>query len=247
MSNRFFMITGTSSGIGQAVARSLLESGDLVCGISRRDSEELNRYPQYSQILLDLQRVEEVEDVINRALTEVNPQSLEMICLINNAAMLEPLLPIDECTAEDILSNIHICLIAPMILTSIFIKATQHWTARRKIINISSGSGSYAHPSMSVYSAAKAGLNRFTQSVGAEQTGNDTNPVEIISVDPGMVETEMQQTARSKREEEFRMAGYFKEAYLKGRLQSTDEMAGHLMRIIENHYEPGRLVHYCDL
>lgn len=242
MSNRFFIITGTSSGIGQALARFLLENGDSVCGLSRRECQELSSHPQYSHICLDLQHVDNIKDTIHRVLTERNQQNLTMIGLINNAAMLEPLQPIEECASKEISANIHINLIAPMLLTSEFIKATRNWAARRKVINITSGSGSYASPSMSVYSAAKAGLNRFTECVGVEQAYSDANPVEIIAVDPGMVETRMQQAARSKRNEEFKMAGYFKDAYLQGRLQSTEDMARQLMRIIEDHFETGRQV-----
>lgn len=94
---------------------------------------------------------------------------LEMICLINNAAMLEPLKSIEECGAWEINKNLQISLIAPIVLSSCFIKQTHHFQGRRKIINISSGSGKYPAPDMSIYCTAKAGLNMFTHCVGAEQ------------------------------------------------------------------------------
>lgn len=83
---------------------------------------------------------------------------------------------------------------------------------RKKIINISSGSGIYPAPTMSVYCSVKAGINMFTQSVGSEQR-NRPNPVEIIAVNPGMVDTDMQRMARGKNEQEFEMAKAFAHAH----------------------------------
>src|SRR5690606_13471914 len=129
-----------------------------VCGISRGSSELLDCYPNYVHLQFDLQQTNELESIIARALEQVDHRSMDMVCLINNAAMLEPLLPIEKCSAKEIASHIQVTLMAPMILTSVFIKLTEHWNVRRKVIHISSGSGSYPNPSMSVYSTAKAGL-----------------------------------------------------------------------------------------
>ena len=83
----------------------------------------------------------------------------------------------------------------------------------------------------------------FTQSVGLEQSNNG-NPVEIIAVEPGMVETQMQQTARSQPEDEFAMAKYFKDALVKGELMTTDELADHLLRIIDQKIQTGKIISY---
>ncbi|WP_259391424.1 SDR family NAD(P)-dependent oxidoreductase [Paenibacillus sp. 1011MAR3C5] len=88
-------------------------------------------------------------------------------------------------------------------------KSTSHIHTRRKIVNITSGSGSYPAPGMSSYCSAKAGLNMFTQCVGLEQQ-NQPNPVEVIAVIPGMVDTEMQAIARSKDEQSLGMAQQFR-------------------------------------
>jgi len=159
--------------------------------------------------------------------------------------MLEPLLPIEQCKPTELIANIETGLLAPMILTSSFIKSTSHLHVRRKIINITSGSGAYPAPGMSSYCSAKAGLNMFTQCVGQEQM-NGTNPVEVIAVIPGMVDTELQAVARSKDESSFVLASQFRQVHEAGQLITPEEISAHLQRIIENRYTNGQIITYND-
>jgi len=240
-----FIITGTSRGIGKQLAKMLLEKGNFVYVISRGDSNLLDKYENYIHFNFDLCDVLEIEHLLSKIFDQVNIDNMRMICLINNASMLEPLKSIDQCNAEEINKNVQISLIAPMVLTSCFIKQTDDVQVRRKIINISSGSGTYPAPAMSVYCTAKAGINMFTQCVGAEQS-KQKNPVEIIAVDPGMVETEMQIVARGKNDQDFEMAKFFKQVHQTGQLQSTEDLGKHLLNIINKEIEPGKLVKYSE-
>lgn len=242
---RVYIITGTSSGIGKALAEALLQRGDFVYGIARSNSTELQIYERYEHLHFDLSVTQQIEGLIVPLLERIAQEEPERICLVNNAAMAEPLLPIELCETEQVTANIHISLIAPMILTSQFIKKTQNWHATRQIVNISSASAVYASPAMSVYSTAKAGLDMFTRCVGREQKQQD-DPVEILSIHPGMVDTAMQQLARSKSKEHFAMSDYFLEAYRNGELISTGELVKHLFRLMEGKYEPGSILQYSD-
>lgn len=245
MERGHFIITGTSKGIGEQLAGMLLDLGHQVYGIARGSSERLHSYSNYTHRTFDLNDIIGIESLIEGIVNEVNINDSKIFCLINNAAMLEPLKLIDRCTAQEIHHNLQVSLIAPMILTSSFIRCTQRLDIRRKIINITSGSGTYPAPGMSVYCTAKAGINMFTQCIGAEQS-NQLEPVEIIAVDPGMVETELQAAARGKNEHEFEMAKYFKQAHESGQVQTTQELGRHLLKIIEEKISPGKLVNYAE-
>ncbi|WP_254450419.1 SDR family NAD(P)-dependent oxidoreductase [Cohnella herbarum] len=241
-----FIITGTSRGIGEQVARMLLEKDHLVYGISRGKSNVLLNYSNFKPIHFDLSHILGIEGLLKDIFNQMDIDDSEMICLINNAAMIEPLKSIELCQPEEINENLQISLIAPMVLASSFIKLTENITSiRRKIMNISSGSGTYPAPAMSVYCTAKAGINMFTQCVGAEQA-KQHNPIEIIAVDPGMVETEMQRIARGKSAQQFEMAKFFEHAHQSGQLQSTERLGSHLLNLIDKKFEPGRLVNYSD-
>lgn len=241
MNKCHFLITGTSRGIGEQLARMLLDKGNVVYGISRGDSNSLEKYKNYIHHHFDLSNILGIEHMLNGIFNQMNLDDSEMICLINNAAMLEPLKTIDNCSAEEMNMNIEISLIAPMVMTSYFIKQFKSVPIRKKIINISSGSGTYPAPAMSVYCTAKAGINMFTQCIGAEQS-KQPYPIEIIAVDPGMVETELQVTARGKNDQDFEMAKFFRQAHETGQLQSTEELGIHLLDIIDQKMESGKLI-----
>jgi benzil reductase ((S)-benzoin forming) len=132
-----------------------------------------------------------------------------------------------------------------MIMSSCFIKQTEKIKARRKIVNITSGAGIYPMGDMSVYCTAKAGLNMFTRCVGVEQMAKE-NPLEIIAVDPGMVETTMQQTARGKDAEDFAMADFFNQAYVNGQLQTTEHLVDDLKHIINKVYDTGSIINHFE-
>lgn len=246
MSKSYFIITGTSRGIGEQLAKMLLEKGDVVHGISRGASHVLSEYENYTHHPFDLSHISGIQDLLHNILSQMALSDTEMICLINNAAMLEPLKTIDKCTPEEINLNLQTSLIAPIVLTSCFMNQTDKAHIRRKIINISSGSGTYPAPAMSVYCTAKAGINMFTACIGAEQA-NQEYPIEIVAVEPGMVETELQMIARGKNDEEFEMAKYFRQAHETGQLLSTETLGEHLLQLIEKKLEPGKLVKYCDI
>lgn len=242
---RHFIITGTSSGIGAQLAMDLLEQGAYVYGIARRTPEQLASYIRYRHFFIDLSRLTEIEGLMEQVSAVLEEGAPELVCLVNNVSMLEPLLPIEQCKPTELIANIEIGLLAPMILTSSFIKFTSHLHVRRKIINITSGSGVYPAPGMSSYCSAKAGLNMFTQCVGQEQQ-NETNPVEVIAVIPGMVDTDMQAVARSKDERSFVLASQFRQVHEAGQLLTPKEISAHLQRIIESRYSNGQIVAYNE-
>ncbi|WP_236642157.1 MULTISPECIES: SDR family NAD(P)-dependent oxidoreductase [unclassified Paenibacillus] len=209
-----------------------MKKGDYVYGIARGTSGLEEAFERYKHIQFDLADIHTIDDLVSSILEQIPPQEVEFIGLINNAAMLEPLKPIDQCIAEEIRQQLDISLAAPMILTSSFIQQTSHLNARRKIVNVSSGSGSYPAPSMASYCTSKAGMNMFTQCVAMEQSGQP-NPVEVIAFDPGMVDTELQAVARGKSAEEFSLSGLFNEVYESGQLQSASVVAEQLMERLE--------------
>lgn len=246
MAQKHFIITGTSRGIGEQLAIMLLERDSYVYGISRGSSDVLCKYKNYSHIQFDLSNTMGVQHMLNGIMESIKKDDAEMLCLINNVAMLEPLKSIEKCTQEEINENLHISLIAPMILTSCFIQQTENLQLRRKIINISSGSGTCPAPDMSVYCTAKAGLNMFTSCVGAEQNKRE-NPIEIIAVDPGMVDTELQRVARGKNKSDFGLAPFFNTALETGQLISTRELGEHLLDMIDQKMELGKIVTYAEV
>ncbi|MFD3259840.1 SDR family NAD(P)-dependent oxidoreductase [Paenibacillus lentus] len=105
-------MTGTSKGIGEQLAGMLLDLGHQVYGIARGSSERLHSYSNYTHRTFDLNDIMGIESLIEGIVNEVNINDSKIFCLINNAAMLEPLKPIDRCTAQEIHHNLQVSLIA---------------------------------------------------------------------------------------------------------------------------------------
>lgn len=245
MKNGFFLITGTSKGIGAAVAQKILQEGHTVLGVSRNHSDLLTS-PNYHHLSFDLTETSRLDRIMEKTNEIVNGQNFDFLCLINNASATEPMGPIETCAPDAIEAHVRIGLIAPMLLTSLFIRRFQDEKIRKKIVLISSGAAHHPLADMSIYCGSKAGSLMFGQVVGAEQK-NKEHGFEVISIGPGMVETGMQQAVRSMASEEFAMAGYFKQAYEEGKVQEPAFVAEKIYTILQNQYEQGQYVSVSEV
>ena len=199
----YYYITGTSRGIGKAIAERLLENpSNRVIGISRQRSIE---HPNYIHSFLDLTDV----NTLSEFKFELHAKA-KKIYLINNAGVLGFIKPIGKLDAATIVRNYTVNLIAPSVLTNAFIDCYNSTDAEKVILNISSGAGKNPIDGWAVYCASKSGLDMFSRVVDAEQKIRSTKPQEnihrgfhVFSIAPGVVNTGMQDEIRSAQKEDF--------------------------------------------
>lgn len=245
MENGFFLITGTSKGIGEALAIKILEEGNTVLGISRNRSKTIKSKKYYhlsfdlSETVLISQIMEKVDEIVDR-------QNFDFVYLINNASATEPINYIEKCLPIKIESHVRVGLIAPMILTSMFIQKFSDIRIGKKLIFISSEVAFTALPNLSIYCSSKAGINMFASCVGLEQKSREYG-FEVISIDPGMVDTSMQHVARSKTSDEFSRVDFFQQAFEDGKLQEPVKVAEKIYTILGNNYEQGKYVRVSEV
>jgi benzil reductase ((S)-benzoin forming) len=245
MENGFFLITGTSRGIGEALASKILEKGNTVLGISRTRSDIL-RSTNYYHLSFDLAETLRISQIMEKVSEIVSNQNFELVCLVNNACATEPVGSIEKCPATEIESHVRIGLIAPMILTSMFVRKFADDRIGKKVVFISSGLAIRALPDMSIYCSCKAAINMLAHCVGLEQQ-NKEYAFEVISIGPGIVDTSMQQALRSKTSDEFAVAGLFRQAFEEGKSQEPDQVAEKIYAILENKYETGKFVSVSEV
>lgn len=245
MGNGFFIVTGSSRGIGEAVAKKLLDDGNIVLGISRKPSGSLTA-GSYHHLPFDLTETSRLERIIEKAGEIVHDQRFDFVCLVNNASAVEPIGPIEKCALGDLEVHLQIGLVAPLLLTSLFIGRFTGEKMRKKVVYISSGAAFTPIPGNSVYSTAKAGIHMLAQCVGLEQKDQEGG-VEVLSIGPGMVDTDMQEAIRLKTSDEFAMVDFFMQAYEEGRLQDPGDVAEKIYTIIENQYEQGKYVSISEV
>jgi benzil reductase ((S)-benzoin forming) len=173
-------------------------------------------------------------------------QRFDFVCLVNNASAVEPIAPIEECAADDLEAHLQIGLVAPLLLTSLFIGRFAGEKMRKKVVYISSGAAFTPLPGNSVYSTTKAGIHMLAQCVGLEQKDREDG-FEVLSIGSGMVDTGMQRAIRLKTSDGFAMVDFFKQAFEEGRLQDPGNVAEKIYTIIENQYEQGKYVSISDV
>jgi len=245
MTNGLFLVTGTSRGIGEALAHALIERGNVVLGVARHRPASLHS-PRYQHEDGDLADQATCEHLLARAAMLTAGHGFDFACLVNNASAVEPVGTIENCVPAQIEKHLRIGLVAPMVLTSLFMKVFANFSGRRKIAYISSGAAVTPIPGESVYCAAKAGLNMFARCVGQEQAGR-AEPFEMVAIGPGMVNTEMQESVRSRTREDFPMVDYFRKAHEDGILQEPATVAEQICRILDMRLEQGRFVNVGEV
>ena len=175
------LITGTSQGIGRAVAELFLEKGHSVVGVDRQ--EAAIEHPDY------LHHVCDVRDY------DALPQVDGVQVLINNAggALQIPGGPKGEfkdMPMEYWDSQMALNLNSAAYLSRYAVEDMIEKKTEGRIVNISSvhGQVTWVHRRMLPYSAAKSGLNMFTKALGVEVAKYG---IRVNCVAPGLIFTKL--------------------------------------------------------
>jgi len=229
----FFIVTGASRGLGAAIAKLALQRGHQVAAIARSAMKPQERLDIFQR---DLNKIDELPDLMREVLSRHGLTQFTAIHLINNAAVLEPIGAVPNLDAGKLEQNIRINLIAPMALSSAFLKQTEAFKGTRTVVNISSGVADSPLASWSAYSAAKSGLKNFSHALALELKGDERT--RVISFSPGIMDTEMQATIRRQSKETFADVDRFKRYKAEGQLLPPETVAKTLLKLLEN---PARL------
>ena len=184
---RAAIVTGTSSGIGYAIADALLELGYQVFGISRT----LNDKCRFNTIVCDICDTEKLLVEIDKIRKEYRVE-----ILVNNAGFGFYGLHV-ELNARKIKQLVRTNFEAPMILTNYLLrelKRNKGW-----VINISSVTASKTNPHGCAYGATKAGLSSFSHSLFEEARKYG---VKVVNIQPDMTATDLYRNADFKEDED---------------------------------------------
>jgi len=184
------IVTGASSGIGEATAESLASHGARVVLAARRADEleavaERIRSDGGTALVVPTDVTE--DDDIDTLVTETVDEFGAVDILVNNAGVML-LEPLDEADRENLRQMIEVNLLGLMNLTHAALPIMQEQDAGH-IVNISSTAGRRAGAKSSGYNATKFGVNAFTEAVRQEVT---TEGIRTTIVEPGAVDTELQ-------------------------------------------------------
>lgn len=187
---KLILVTGASSGIGEACARRFAAEGaQLVLWARRRARlEALARVLEKQHRMAPQLAEVDVRDraAVNRASDELVAAGHVPDVLINNAGLASGLSKLHEGDPEDWDRMIDTNLKGLLNVTRALLP---HMVARRRghIVNIGSTAGHQTYPMGNVYNATKFGVRALTEGMNLDVAGT---PIRVSEVDPGFVETE---------------------------------------------------------
>ena len=233
------IITGGSKGIGLGLAKEYHKNGYRIISISRSKIEKLYAVEQYQ---CDITNIEKIQETLVEIFSQLDKVRTKNITLINNAGNLGQVNTIEHIEPSDIQYTISVNLIAPLIINSQFIKLTHNFNCKKQIINISSGAAVNAYESWAMYCTSKAGVDMMTRVISKEQK-ELKNGVSIVSVYPGIVDTDMQAQARNTPKENFKSVQRFIEFYEHGELFTPNQVAKKIYHLdITGELKNGRIL-----
>ena len=190
LTGRSALVTGASSGIGAATARTLSELGARVAiGYHRNTAgaeavrDSIRGDGRFAiAIQADLRRAAEVKRLVASASAELGPIEI----LVNNAGSLVARRGIHEVTEEH-LDEILALNLKSAVLASQAVAPSMIERRRGAIVNVVSIAGhTGGGPGAGVYASAKAALTAYTKSLAKELAPHG---IRVNAVSPGVIDT----------------------------------------------------------
>lgn len=183
------LITGASSGIGEATARRFAKEGRDLLLVARRKEKLESLEKEFRSLGVNV--ISSVLDVRNgesiRAWGKKNTALLEKTSvLINNAGLAKGMVPFQESDPSEwkemTETNIDGVLSMTHLLLPFFLKKNEG-----HIVNMGSVASRWIYPKGNIYCATKAAIHAFSESLRLDLLGKN---IRVTEISPGLVETE---------------------------------------------------------
>ncbi|HYN99338.1 MAG TPA: SDR family NAD(P)-dependent oxidoreductase [Actinomycetota bacterium] len=232
-------ITGASSGIGEALARSVPWADSRVIGIGRRPADGLEHVPA------DLSDSRSWPVVAEAVRSELEGFSGERAVFMHSAGTLDPIGFAADVDRDSYLASLMLNGVASQVLGQQFVAAASGVPGERTLVMISSGAAQKVYPGWSAYGASKAAMDQWVRIVGAEQ--RIRGGVKVFGVAPGVVDTPMQSEVRAADENQFPSLQRFKDLNQNGMLVPPEDVASWIWRLVGEGVDNGSIVDLREL
>ena len=230
------VISGGSRGLGAELCRQYAEAGFELVEFSRGA-------PHAFSVACDFTEPLAAARVVAERLAPLAARTdLSELVVLSNAAMLEPVGPVSRQAPAAVQASLNANLVAAILFMGEAVRAFQAHPARKTLVSLSSGAALKGRAGWSLYCAAKAGLDNFIRVLALEQEFEPA-PFRALSIDPGVMDTEMQAEIRAASPEDFPSVERFHALLRDGELRSSQSIAGAIRRIVAGAHAGGeRLV-----
>lgn len=190
MNSKIALITGATSGIGAACARTFAQQGYNLVLVARRTAllDDITKELQDTHQIEVKSLVSDVREKqsITEALESLPEAWKKVDVLINNAGLSQGLDPIDKGDTEDWDTMIDTNVKGLLYVT----KVVSNWMISHKaghIVNIGSIAGKEVYPNGNVYCATKHAVDALNKGMRMDLLPHG---IKVTAINPGMVETE---------------------------------------------------------
>jgi len=180
VTGRIALVTGASSGIGEATAQRLATAGYKVYGTSRRRAESGRR--SFEMLALDVNSDESVEAVVSELMRREGRIDL----LVNNAGFSIAPAGAEEISIEQARSIFDTNFFGIVRMTRAVVPHMRHQGSGR-IINIGSVLGFLPAPYMALYAATKHAVEGYSESLDHELR---TKGIRVSVIEPAYTKTQ---------------------------------------------------------
>lgn len=218
----YHLITGTSQGLGHALAEHLLAASpeNVVVGIARRSTITHPRYRHHALNLADLPALENVLDQLVQPFPDATG-----LTLINNAAVLGEISYLGQQAPGTFAQVFAVNVLAPARLLNAFLAAYAGRNLPLAVLNISSGAARRPLDGWSAYCASKAALEMLTRTAAHEQELLGNRHIRLHALSPGVIDTEMQTQIRAADAVQFSEVQTFRDRHARHELLTPTEAA----------------------
>jgi benzil reductase ((S)-benzoin forming) len=154
------------------------------------------------------------------------------ITCFQSAGTIEPIGFAGEVDPDRYQANVLLNAAAPQVIGHRFLGAVSHLRCRRELVMVSSGAARKDYPGWSSYGAAKAALDRWVSTVGAEQ--RERGGVRVLSITPGVVATGMQDRIRATDARDFPPVERFRTLHEEEALEAPEVVARGLWDVLDD-------------
>jgi NADP-dependent 3-hydroxy acid dehydrogenase YdfG len=188
LAGKVAIVTGASSGIGEATAMALASAGARIAIVARR-ADRLDALAakvageggSALKLAADVANAADQQRIVEATVAEWGRIDI----LVNNAGVML-LSPVAEADTEEWRQMVEVNLVALMNLCKLALPQLKKSAGH--IVNISSVAGRVANPTAAVYAATKFGVGAFSEALRREVY---SDRVRVTVIEPGMVYTEL--------------------------------------------------------
>ncbi len=188
LKNKVALVTGSTHGLGMAMAIGLGEAGATIVVNGNSSQEKVNQALDIYKsrgikaygYKFDVTNEIEVQDAIEKMESEIAPIDI----LVNNAGIIKRT-PLEDMEVEDFKEVINVDLVSPFIVSKHVVKGMME-RKQGKIINICSMMSELGRNTVGAYAAAKGGLKMLTRNMATEWAKHN---IQVNGIGPGYFAT----------------------------------------------------------